>query len=97
MLEYKSRWAGGYVIAVPAMNTSRRCPSCDRVSKNNRKTQANFVCVECGFAANADYVAALNILAAGLAVFEGFALDHACGGVVEVRPPMKQEPTERAA
>ena len=96
-LEYKTVWAGGQVIAVPAMNTSRRCPCCDYVSKDSRKTQSSFVCVECGFAANADYVASLNILAAGLAVFEGYALDHACGGCLEVKGPMKQEPTERAA
>ena len=36
-------WAGGRVIAVPAMYTSRSCPSCEHVSKNNRKTQAAFV------------------------------------------------------
>ena len=73
-MEYKATWAGGRVIAVPAMNTSRACPCCGHVSKDNRKTQANFVCVGCGLAANADYVASLNILAAGLAVFEGSAL-----------------------
>ncbi len=89
-LEYKAAWAGGRVIAVPAMNTSRTCPSCGHVSRNNRKTQAAFVCVECGFAANADYVASLNIKAAGLAVY-------ACGGDPDVEDPMKQEPTERAA
>ena len=97
MLEYKARWTGGKVIAVPAMNTSQRCPCCNHVSKDNRKTQSSFICVECGFAANADYVASLNIYAAGLAVFEGSVLDHACGGVAEVRPPLKQEPSERAA
>ena len=99
MLEYKATWAGGRVIAVPARNTSRACPCCGHVSKDNRKTQANFVCVGCGLAGNADYVASLNILAAGLAVFEGSALEDACacGGAVEVRPPMKQEPSEIAA
>jgi putative transposase len=96
-LEYKMKWAGGQVIVVPAMNTSRKCPSCGLISKDNRKTRSMFVCTECGFAANADYVASLNILAAGLAVFEGPSFDDACGGVVEVGPPEKQEPTERVA
>jgi putative transposase len=103
-LEYKMAWAGGRVIAVPAMNTSRTCPCCGHASRNNRKTQANFVCVECGYAANADYVASLNILAAGKAVIaaglcrvEGSDLDHACGGVLDVRGPVKQEPSEIAA
>jgi putative transposase len=97
MLEYKLGWAGGHVIVVPAMNTSRACPSCSHVSKDNRKFQAQFACVACGYAAHADHVGALNVLAAGLAVFEGFALDLACGGEVEVEPPMKQEPTEMVA
>jgi putative transposase len=89
-LEYKMLWAGGRVIAVPAMNTSRTCPCCGHISKENRKTQKAFDCVDCGYVENADYVASLNILAAGLAVI-------ACGGVLEVRGPAKQEPTERAA
>jgi putative transposase len=31
----------------------------------NRKTQAQFACVECGFSENADPVGAINILRAG--------------------------------
>jgi|GEM_PF-5359988 len=33
----------------------------------NRKTQARFCCVECGYEANADLVAAINVRRAGLA------------------------------
>jgi putative transposase len=90
MLEYKQSWAGGLVIAVPAMYTSQTCPACRHRSAKNRTTQAVFACVECGYTAHADYVGACNILAAGHAVL-------ACGGDLEVRGPMKQEPTERAA
>jgi putative transposase len=89
-LEYKSLWAGGRVLAVQAMNTSRTCPCCGHVSKDNRKTQSTFVCVVCGYTANADHVASVNILAAGRAVI-------ACGGTLDVRGPTKQEPTEIAA
>jgi putative transposase len=53
------------------MNTSRTCPCCGHVSKDNRKTQINFICVECGFAANADYIAAINILGRGLKMLKG--------------------------
>jgi putative transposase len=96
-LEHKTVWTGGRVIVVPGINTSRTCPCCGHVSKDNRKTQANFECIKCGFAANADHVASLNILAAGLAVFEGKSLDNACEGVTEVRLPSKQDPAEIAA
>lgn len=61
-LEYKQRWPGGLVIAVPAQYTSQTCPPCcGHVSKDNRKTQAAFACVQCGYTNNADIVGAINI------------------------------------
>jgi putative transposase len=86
-LEYKQAWAGGLVIAVPPQNTSRTCPECGHVSADNRKTQAKFLCVECGYSENADLVAAQNILAAGHAV-------SACGEMVQSDHSAKQEPAE---
>ncbi|KAA0911355.1 RNA-guided endonuclease TnpB family protein [Pusillimonas sp. ANT_WB101] len=68
-LDYKLAWNGGYLIAVPPQNTSRTCPACGHVSKDNRQTQAQFACVECGFEENADLVGAINILRAGHARF----------------------------
>ena len=64
-LEYKQAWRGGQVIAVPPQNTSRTCPDCGSISADNRKTQAVFLCVACGFSGHADLVAANNILRAG--------------------------------
>jgi len=75
------------VVAVNPRNTSRTCPCCGHVSKDNRQTQARFVCVECGFEENAGLVGALNILAAGHALL-------ACGGTVQSGRPAKQEPAE---
>lgn len=65
----KLHWRGGWLIAVPPQNTSRTCPCCGHVSAENRKTQAGFVCVECGFEENADVVGAINVLRAGHARF----------------------------
>ena len=39
------------------------------VSKDNRPTQVQFACVECGFEENADVVGAINVLRAGHARF----------------------------
>ncbi|KXU39104.1 cytosine methyltransferase [Ventosimonas gracilis] len=64
-LQYKLDWNGGMLIAVPPQNTSRTCPACGHVSKDNRRTQAHFACVECGYENNADMVGAINILRAG--------------------------------
>lgn len=68
-LEYKLAWNGGWLVAVPPKNTSRTCPSCGHVSKDNRKTQDKFHCVDCGFEGNADVVGAINVLRAGHARF----------------------------
>ena len=66
-LDYKLTWNGGRLIAVPAHNTSRACPNCGHVSKDNRRSQAVFACVACGVSGHADLVAAINILRAGQA------------------------------
>ncbi|WP_236849002.1 transposase [Candidatus Thiodictyon syntrophicum] len=53
------------MVAVPPQNTSRTCPCCGHIAKENRQTQARFACVECGFEENADLVGAINVLRAG--------------------------------
>ena len=60
-LDWKALRLGGHVHKVPPQNTSRTCPICGCVSKDNRKTQASFECVSCGHKGNADMVAAINI------------------------------------
>ncbi|STO71492.1 transposase [Avibacterium paragallinarum] len=67
-LDYKTQWQGGFLVAVPVQNTSRTCPCCGHVAKENRQTQANFECVECGYTENADVVGALNVLGRGRAI-----------------------------
>ena len=84
-LDYKLAWNGGWLMAVPPHNTSRTCPACRHVSTENRQTQAEFRCVECGFEENADVVGAVNILRAGLARL-------ACQANETTR--RQQEPTE---
>lgn len=64
-LAYKLNWNGGLLITVPPANTSRTCPKCHHVSKDNRPSQARFSCVACGYEAHADLVGAVNILRAG--------------------------------
>ena len=94
-LQYKLAWSGGVLIAVPAHNTSRTCPCCGHVAKENRQTQAKFACVDCGYEENADVVGAMNILARGHRA-------AACGeDVSRARPArakraasVKQEPAE---
>jgi putative transposase len=66
-LGYKVEWNGGVLLAVPPHHTSQTCPNCGHVSKDNRQTQASFVCVDCGHKNHADVVGAINILRAGYA------------------------------
>ena len=88
-LEYKMIWAGGLFLVVPPQNTSRTCLCCGHVSGDNRKSQAVFTCVECGFQENADLVGAINVLRAGHARL-------ACEVNGEVSR-QQQEPSESAA
>ena len=63
MLDYKQDWHGGTVLRASPHYASQTCPCCHHVAKENRLTQAEFVCVECGFSENADLVGAMNVLA----------------------------------
>ncbi|WP_038168305.1 RNA-guided endonuclease TnpB family protein [Thiomonas sp. FB-Cd] len=89
-LDDKLQWSGGWLVAVPPHNTSRTCPDCGHIAADNRRTQAQFRCVACGYANHADVVGAMNILARGHRV-------AACGEVVHSGPSAKQEPTEATA
>ena len=42
--------------------TSRTCPICGHISKNNRPSQEQFICEECNHRDNADLNASINIL-----------------------------------
>ncbi|MCP3765090.1 transposase, partial [Domibacillus sp. A3M-37] len=41
--------------------TSQKCHSCGHTAKENRQTQAAFICVSCGHSENADINASRNI------------------------------------
>ena len=86
-LEYKQAWRGGQVLAINPAYTSQKCACCGHIAKENRPSQSQFSCLECGYTENADINGARNILAAGHAVL-------ACGGTVQSGRPLKQEPTE---
>jgi IS605 OrfB family transposase len=60
-LSYKAALAGVPLHTVDPRNTSRTCHICGYCAKENRKSQASFVCCSCGYAGNADRNAALNI------------------------------------
>jgi putative transposase len=66
-LEYKC----GRLIEVNPAYTSQTCSHCGHANKENRKTQARFLCVNCGFATNADTNAAMNIRRLGMAQLHG--------------------------
>lgn len=57
---------GGNLVIVPAAYTSQACHECGHVASENRDSQAVFHCVECGYKANADVNAAMNILGRAL-------------------------------
>lgn len=60
-IRYKAMAAGIDVIMINPEYTSQRCSKCGCIHAENRKSQSEFSCVECGYSENADYNAAKNI------------------------------------
>jgi putative transposase len=96
-LQYKLGWNGGVLVAVPPHNTSTTCPLCDHVAAENRRTQAQFKCVNCGYEQHADVVGAMNVLARGHRVAACGEEGSGSGRRTRTKPAsVKQEPTEAA-
>jgi putative transposase len=94
-LTYKVEWTGGQLLAVPPHNTSRTCPCCAHVSKDNRLTQAKFLCVQCGYENHADVVAAINVLERGHRLSACGEEGSGLGRKPRTKPAsVKQEPAE---
>lgn len=77
IIQCKATDAGIPIVQVDPRNTSKACSVCGYCERANRKTQAEFSCLKCGFSANADWNAARNIralanskVATGLAALE---------------------------
>ncbi len=75
-IEYKSKLSGVPIVLVDPAYTSQCCSVCGFVHKGNRKSQSEFVCLECGHEENADVNAARNIQARA-AVNQPMVVRHA--------------------
>ena len=61
-LQYKSEMKNKIIREIDPAFTSQRCFKCGYISKNNRKSQSDFSCLNCKHTENADINASLNIL-----------------------------------
>ena len=66
LLGYKMEWLNKAFVEVDPAYTSQACACCGHISRGNRPTQSQFRCLSCGFTANANYQASLNIARRGL-------------------------------
>lgn len=64
-LEYKLSFKNGRLIKINPKYTSQTCSHCGHIHSDNRKSQAVFECIACGYKNNADTNAAINILRLG--------------------------------
>jgi IS605 OrfB family transposase len=62
-IRYKAEERGCTVALVNPRHTSQRCSRCGHTAGDNRRSQALFVCRQCGFTLNADLNGARNIAA----------------------------------
>ena len=58
---YKAKDLGIPIIWIGPAYTSQTCSCCGHCERSNRKSQSHFECNRCGFCANADVNAAINI------------------------------------
>ena len=65
LLEYKTN-----VVKVNPAYSSQTCSKCKHTSKENRKTQSLFECINCGYTENADLQATFNLLQRGQSLME---------------------------
>jgi putative transposase len=63
-IEYRCVRDGVPLALIEARNTSRTCHQCQHCEKANRKSQAEFKCLQCDYSAHADYNASQNIAGA---------------------------------
>lgn len=77
MIIYKAAHANIPIVWIDPRKTSQTCSRCGHASRANRPDQAHFRCVSCGYQANSDYNAALNISRKGLHVLSDALSDIA--------------------
>jgi len=87
MIEYKCLEKGIPVVYVEPNHTSQRCPRCGTIDKRNRRSQALFRCVSCGFQHNADYVASLNLRELALGGWAAVSRPDVGVDELHARPP----------
>lgn len=68
-LEEMGKLEGFRLIKVNPAYSSQKCPMCGFTNKMNRKGEL-FLCNQCGYKENADYVGAMNILSLGRVIRE---------------------------
>lgn len=98
-LQYKTEWHGGALVEVPAAYSSLTCSRCNHVEGGNRKSQAVFICVNCGHERNADINAARVILARARGGADSTAdgQDVAARGAFGIGRAVKREPPVKQA
>ncbi len=72
-IAYKAAFKGVHVQFVDARYTSQACSRCGYIDKRNRVCQSEFSCRNCGYQANADYNASVNLATRARSVGSGLS------------------------
>jgi len=86
MLTYKCKKEGTHFVAVDPANTTKECASCGAKTEKPLWVREHS-CPSCGFEANRDANAAINILSRGLSELQ-IGMGHSEGTPVETALPM---------
>ena len=94
-VEHIARKYGIAVSTVQSYYTSKMCPICGCIDDENRTSQEEFSCIECGFESNADINAAINIKnRVSITVLRSKLLKQMDNGIYEPRKLNKEKVKE---
>jgi IS605 OrfB family transposase len=79
LIAYKCAERGLLVVYMDPAYTSQRCPRCGTIARRNRRSQALFRCLHCGFQHNADAVAATNLAERAQGIWAPVSAPNAAG------------------
>lgn len=65
-IRWQAEQIGGELVLVDPAYTSQRCSECGHIARGNRKSRAEFLCMECGYKNHADKNAARNLSIKGI-------------------------------
>ena len=95
--EYKANRGGKVVFYINPHHTSQECANCSHTHPDNRKTQEEFECLQCGHTDNADRNAAIVIKQIAIKLLSDSGTELSERGLLRPGPDIGRRATRKTA